>query len=117
MGFNSGFKGLILNNWIGKDGLNSSGSVQDLVGGSFEKDNEPTTYVKGLAFFDQLIDCQILHEVTWSYIELKHLFCHKDSDMLFLKTAQTSVRDNTKSKPRGKIFIASKATSTTSKSS
>lgn len=107
---------LILNSWIGKDGLDSSGSVQDLVGGSFEKDNEPTICVKGLTFFDQLIDCQILHEVTWSYIELKNLFCPKDNDTLFLKTAETSVRYNAKSKPRGKIFIASKTASTTSKS-
>jgi hypothetical protein len=105
-----------LNNWIGKDGLGWSGSVQDLERGSFEKDNEPTTCIKGLAFFDQLIDCQIFHEVTWSYIELKHLSCHKDNDMPFLKTAETSVSYNTKSKPRGKIFITSKAASTTSKS-
>jgi hypothetical protein len=106
-----------LNSWIGKDGLDCIGSLQDLVRGSFEKDNDPATCVKGLAFFDQLIDCQILHEFTWSYIELKHLFCPKHNDTLFLKTAETSVRDNTKSKPRGKIFIASKAANTTSKSS
>jgi hypothetical protein len=68
-----------------------------------------------LTFSDQLIDCQILHEVTWSYIELKHLLNPKDSDTLFPKTAGTSARNNTKSKTKGKIFIASKAASTTSK--
>jgi hypothetical protein len=98
-------------------GPDSSGSVQDLVGVSFEKDNEPATCVKRLALFDPLIDCQILRDVIWSYIELKRLFCPNDSDMLFLKTAETSVRDNTNPKTKKKIFITSKVASTTSKSS
>ena len=93
-----------MNNWIEKDGLGSSGSEQDHVGGLFEKGNKPTTCVKGLAFFDHLIDCHVLHEVTWSYIGLELLFCPEDTGRPFLKTTEKSVRDNMKSKPRGEYL-------------